>query len=215
MSKINIVFITGNDDKRKEVNAILGHELFAVINIKLNLPEIQSLNVIDVVNNKISVALDLANNNFNEIQHKFKEQDIYVNDICDIIIICEDTGLTINNINNFPGALIKYYYECIGNKGISERDGGSQATTICVIGIIKYGIMLPPIIGIRSGTIASKIDELHGIHGFGWDPIFIPDLSNTEFNNMNGKSYAELSNSIKNTISHRSIAFNKLKHILL
>ncbi len=49
------------------------------------------------------------------------------------------------------------------------------------------------------GTIA---DFPRGINGFGYDPVFIPDGYNLTF--------AELSQDIKNKISHRANAFRKL-----
>lgn len=49
------------------------------------------------------------------------------------------------------------------------------------------------------GTIA---DFPRGINGFGYDPVFIPDGYNLTF--------AELSQDIKNKISHRADAFRKL-----
>jgi len=210
--KKNIVFITGNEGKRKEVQQILGNDKFEVINIKLDLPEIQSIYVQEVVNEKIKSAYELAKKNFNEIKIKFSEKGINIQSINDVIIICEDTGLYIKNMNKFPGALIKFYFESIGSEGIISRDPNSLAKTECVIGIIKYGKIIKPIIGKRIGKIAKKII---GKEGFGWDPVFIPDLSKTKYSNHNGKSYAELDQNIKNEISHRSDAFNKLKKNLL
>ncbi|MBQ3396738.1 MAG: RdgB/HAM1 family non-canonical purine NTP pyrophosphatase [Synergistaceae bacterium] len=49
------------------------------------------------------------------------------------------------------------------------------------------------------GTIA---DSPNGINGFGYDPVFIPDGYK--------KTFAELSSSIKNQISHRADAFRKI-----
>lgn len=210
--KKNIVFITGNENKRKEVHNILGIKDFEVINIKLDLPEIQSTNVEEVVNEKIKSAYELAILNFDEIKNKFLKKNINITNINDVIIICEDTGLYIKNMNNFPGALIKFYFESVGSDGIIQRDAGSKATTICVIGIIKYGKIIKNIVGKKNGRIAT---ELKGTDGFGWDPVFIPDLKKTKYANHHGKSYAELSTSVKNDISHRSLAFNKLKSLKL
>jgi len=205
----NIVFITGNEGKRREVQEILGKDC-EVINIKLDLPEIQSINVEDVINEKIKAAYELSEKNFDLIKEKFKEKNININSLKDIIIICEDTGLYIKNMNEFPGALIKFYFESIGSEGIIARDANSKSKTICVIGIIKNGKIIKSIIGKRNGKIA---DKLNGTKGFGWDQIFIPDLKNTDYSIHNGKSYAELDEDIKNNISHRSDAFNKLKKI--
>jgi XTP/dITP diphosphohydrolase len=57
------------------------------------------------------------------------------------------------------------------------------------------------------GTIDGNI-TLHpkGTHGFGYDPVFVPDGYNYTF--------AEMSIADKNQISHRSEAIRKLVHFL-
>jgi XTP/dITP diphosphohydrolase len=49
--------------------------------------------------------------------------------------------------------------------------------------------------------------KIRGFNGFGYDPIFIPEREN--------KTFAEMSLKEKNTISHRSIAIEKLKSYLI
>jgi XTP/dITP diphosphohydrolase len=58
--------------------------------------------------------------------------------------------------------------------------------------------------GIVNGTI---IKEKRGIEGFGYDPIFLPDGKT--------RTFAEMELSEKNTISHRALAFEKLKKFLV
>jgi len=91
MEKINLVFITGNEGKRREVSEILGTR-FNVINIKLDLPEIQSISVEEVIAEKIKCALKMAKTKkvFAEIKDKFSAMGVTINTIKDIIIICED-----------------------------------------------------------------------------------------------------------------------------
>ena len=93
-------FITGNEGKRREVSEILGDQ-FNVINIKLDLPEIQSISVEDVIAEKIKCALKMAKTKkvFAEIKDKFSAMDIIINNIKDINIICEDSGFYIKQIN--------------------------------------------------------------------------------------------------------------------
>ena len=58
------------------------------------------------------------------------------------------------------------------------------------------------------GKIKGKISQkIRGNNGFGYDPIFIPEREN--------KTFAEMSLKEKNTVSHRSIAIEKLKSYLI
>lgn len=57
--------------------------------------------------------------------------------------------------------------------------------------------------GIIKGTI---INEKRGTSGFGYDPVFVPEGRNVTF--------AEMEPAEKNSISHRAIAFEKLKKFL-
>lgn len=206
---VNIVLITGNEGKRKEIEEILGKSA-SIINIKMDLPEIQTISVEEVIVEKIKYALEQAKTSdvFNQIKTKFSEKKITINSIKDFILICEDTGLYIKKMNNFPGALIKFYFESMGNAGIIKRDHGSKAEVMCVIGVVSKGKMVKPVIGKVKGKIAKQI---LGNNGFGWDASFIPNLKNTIYKDSNGKSYAELPNNIKNNISHRFVAFNNFK----
>jgi XTP/dITP diphosphohydrolase len=211
--KKNVVFITGNEGKRKEVEQILGSNKCTLINVDLDVPEIQSISVEEVTNEKIKSAYGLLKENFKEVIQKFHEKGVQIKNINDVIVICEDSGLYINDMNNFPGALIKFYFSSLNNEGIVKMNGGSLAKAETVIGVIKYGKIMKPIVGNRKGKIAKKITSKEG---FGWDPVFIPDLTKTKFSEHNGKTYAELLKlNIKNEISHRKNAFDKFKKTIL
>jgi len=215
MSKINIVFITGNEGKRKEVETILGNDKFEIINYNFDLPEVQSIEVEEVIDEKIKYAYNLINTNqeiFNEIKNRFLEKNITINNINDINIICEDTGLYIKNMNYFPGALIKFYLDKLGINEIVKRDHDSECYVKCVIGLIANNIKKEQIIGQINGKI---VTEITSTGGFGWDPIFAPDLDNSKYAEYNGQSYAQMPKEIKNKISHRYLACNNLRKVLL
>ena len=60
---------------------------------------------------------------------------------------------------------------------------------------------------VTSGEIDGRIiSEPRGTNGFGYDPLFLPEGFD--------KTTAELSPEIKNKISHRAKAFNKLKQLM-
>jgi XTP/dITP diphosphohydrolase len=207
MKKKNIVFISGNEGKRKEVEEILGTEKYCIINIDLDVPELQTISVEEVTKEKIKCAYELLKKNFSEVVKKFAKKGVRVDNLNDVIVICEDTGLYIDDMNKFPGALIKFYLGTVGINGIIKSNGNSKAKAQTVIGIIKYGKIMKPIAGNRTGKIANKIE---GTSGFGWDPVFIPNIEKTKYSKYNGKTYAELDQlNIKNEISHRTDAFRK------
>ena len=94
---ITVTFLTGNKNKVEEAQKILGNK-FKVINKKIDLPEIQSTEVEEVIKEKVQTAYD-----------QLKEP-----------VFAEDTGVYIDNMNGFPGALIKFYFDKLKNIGISE-----------------------------------------------------------------------------------------------
>ena len=78
-----------------------------------------------------------------------------------------------------------------------------QATFICVIAIAESGKLIKTVEGKCKGylTAAPK-----GNNGFGYDPLFIPDGYT--------RTFAQLSASSKNRISHRAKALRNAKSII-
>ena len=175
--KKQLVFLTGHMNKLKEAQYILGDD-FKINNKKLDLDEIQSTDVEEVIKHKIESA------------YKVLKKPVF----------CEDTGVYIKNMNNFPGALIKFYLDHLGNKKITQFNGGSKAYAETVIGY-HDGKTVHFFKGRINGTIADKPKG----KGFGWDPIFIPKNDK--------KTFAQMKSEDKNKISMRAKAFKKFaKH---
>lgn len=184
---MSICFITGNINKLKEFVSIFGKSPIVMTYKSLQLPEIQAVDVTEVVRVK---AL-----------HAFQE-------IGDPVIV-EDTGLYIGDkMNGFPGALIKHYYERLGSNAICEINGGIKAYTETIIAYCESHIV-ETFVGRTYGKIAYSPQK--GEYGFGWDDIFIPDSTET-FDNSMGLSFAEILPEQKNMISMRRQAIENFRN---
>jgi len=119
-------------------------------------------------------------------------------------VFVEDTGLYIKAWNGFPGALIKWLLKCLGDDGICKILGNYDRTTVVRTCI---GIYDGKTHQVFTGEVKGKIVEKpRGDANFGWDSVFMPDGYE--------KTYAELPPHIKDKISTRKLAFEKMKEFL-
>lgn len=135
---------------------------------------------------------------------------------CPYIIIADDTGLMVDALNGEPGVRSARYAGGEGHDSEAnmrlllsnlENKDNRKAHFTTVITMIE----------VKSTSISSKrqfigevhgaiLTEKHGAEGFGYDPIFMPDGYD--------KSFAELGNDVKNKISHRAKAVEKMADYL-
>lgn len=128
--------------------------------------------------------------------------------ITGIACIADDSGLCVDALNGAPGVYsARYAPNRDFNKGMDKlltemKESANKSRSAhfsCVISLAypdgKYEIFE----GRVDGHIAEK---KQGNGGFGYDPIFIPDGFD--------KSFAELGSEVKNNISHRARAMQKL-----
>ena len=131
----------------------------------------------------------------------------------DDLVAGEDSGLEVDFLNGAPGVYSKRYsgknwtYEKNNLKILKELEGvprkKRKANFHCCLVLFKGGKLIKRIDGRLNGYISQ---EPKGTHGFGYDPIFyLPKYKAT---------IAQLPLSVKNRISHRAIAFFKLKSCL-
>jgi len=152
----NIYFATSNQNKLREVRAILGRNIEM---LDADLPEIQSVNVEDVVEDKVRRAFEKYNK----------------------ILIVEDTGLYLEEWSGFPGALAKWLVQTAGiEKWCAMLHGNRRATAKTCVAYFD-GKKFQTFVGEIQGTIAEKP---RGENNFGWDPIFIPDNYKNTFAEM-------------------------------
>lgn len=120
-------------------------------------------------------------------------------------VVVEDVSLCLEGFKNFPGPLVKWVIKAVGAKGIidlckiSKNFNAKASCGICAYDGKKFYYFE----GNVFGNISKKI---RGKNGFGWDPVFIP----RGFNN----TYAEMSQSEKNKISHRKKAWSKFEKFI-
>lgn len=132
--------------------------------------------------------------------------------LLDLPTIADDTGFFVRALNNEPGVRAARYagenctYDDNVNKLLSELknadDRFASFKTIAILAHPKKGI-IDYALGEMNGNI---LKEKKGNQGFGYDPIFIPENFDI--------TYAEMTDSLKNQISHRALAFQKLKPII-
>ena len=134
-------------------------------------------------------------------------------DITGIPAIADDTGLEVSFLNGAPGIYSARYagdnvsYQENVTKLLNELDGVPSDKRLARFRTVVTYIDKNEELW-AEGYIDGVISEtIIGNSGFGYDPVFfIPHI---------GKTFAELSSDEKNKISHRGIALQKLRKILI
>ncbi len=179
-----LYFITSNKGKLVEAAEKLKPAGYSVLQNNLGYPEIQADSLEEVVTSGIL-----------HIQERFEKP-----------FIIEDAGLFIEALQGFPGVYSKYVFFTIGLAGILRLmdDQGNRKAVFRSVYAYKQPKSEPVIvIGECAGTITNKPQ---GSHGFGYDPIFIPEKES--------KTFGEMTIEEKNRFSHRANALEKLITVL-
>ena len=134
----------------------------------------------------------------------------YVTDNYSIDCFADDTGLEVDALNGAPGVYSARYageacsYQDNVNKLLEALKNveNRKARFRTVIALNLNG---------KQYTFEGKVEgvitkEQHGEKGFGYDPIFLPDGFE--------QTFAEMPMDVKNTISHRGKATQKLVEFL-
>lgn len=188
-----LVFATNNAHKLSEIRQILGNRI-----------EICSLADIGC-NDDIPETAETLEGNALIKARWVKERYGYD-------CFADDTGLEVTALGGRPGVhTARYAYpdrhdpKANTLKLLSELSAAADRTARfrTAIALIKDGCE-HLFEGIVEGTIAT---EERGTEGFGYDPVFIPEQT--------GKTFAQLGVDVKNRISHRARAVEKLAAFLL
>jgi len=178
-----IFFATDNIHKFDEARKVLTEYKIAVGMLRAKALEIQSDNLEEIAKTSVVDA--------------FKR--------CNLPLMVEDAGLSIDTLNGFPGPYSAYAYKTIGNKGLlklMENIENRKARFHSVIAYYSAELKLPICFkGEVAGEIAREERRGKRESGFGFDPIFKPAESN--------KTFAEMTTVEKNKYSHRAQALRK------
>ncbi len=126
--------------------------------------------------------------------------------------IADDTGLEVEALGGAPGVRSARY---------AGDDGGEAANRALLLARLEgvadrrarfrtvLAVMSPTgefhlLRGECAGTIASAE---HGVNGFGYDPVFVPDEGD-------GRTFAEMADAEKDALSHRARALAGLPELL-
>ncbi|MDX2191560.1 MAG: RdgB/HAM1 family non-canonical purine NTP pyrophosphatase [Bacteroidota bacterium] len=188
---MTLCFATNNKNKIKEVALLLQNKV-----------QIVSLADIGCTEEIEETGETFAENAFIKANYIYNKYHINC--------FADDSGLEVEALNGAPGVFSARYAGEHGNdaknnelllenlKNIPNR----KARFVCNICLIQNGKPHH-----FEGEILGKINETPiGNHGFGYDPIFVPNTYN--------QSFAELDLETKNKISHRSKAINLLVNYL-
>ncbi|WWC94202.1 inosine triphosphate pyrophosphatase [Kwoniella sp. B9012] len=180
----SFVFVTGNANKLKEVQAILasGDSGVSVTSQAVDVPEIQGTTQ-EVAIAKVKVAAEKLGT----------------------ACVTEDTALCFDALNGLPGPYIKDFLGHLGHEGLNNLLKGFNTTRAHALCTFAYspGPGQEPIL--FEGRTEGNIVPARGPTHFGWDPIFQP----IELGGQ--RTYAEMDGEEKNKISHRYRALEKLR----
>ncbi len=147
------IFVTSNENKRREAAAILGLELERAA------PEVTEIQALDVA--EVAAAKALAAREALDRPAR--------------LVLVEDSGLIIEAWRGLPGAFTKWFLASVGVEGILRMlrsNGDRNARAVCVVAVADDEGSVHSFRGEVAGSIAP---EPRGESGFGWDPIFIPE----------------------------------------
>jgi XTP/dITP diphosphohydrolase len=127
--------------------------------------------------------------------------------------IADDSGLAVDALQGRPGVFSSRYagekatdaerYQKLLKEMTGTPQGNRGAAFICAMAVASPKGKVEVVEGECRGEIAFAPK---GSHGFGYDPVFyLPKW---------GKTMAELEPEVKNRISHRAQALEKLKQVL-
>lgn len=208
-----LVLATHNRDKVAEIKP----ELSAISSklVVLSLDDFPDFPEVDETEETLEGnALKKARETFSHVERFFRN----------VIALADDTGLEVDALGGAPGVYSARFAEMpdgrkptyddnvmklLGEMNGKENRSARFRTVIALAGRTNFGKNEAPLYfeKLLDASVAGEITkEKQGMQGFGYDPVFLVKEI--------GKTFAELSISEKNRISHRGKAVRKAAEYL-
>ena len=148
-----LTFVTGNKKKLEEVQTILGPGTagssgmtFDITNVKLDLPELQGEDPVEVAIEKCKLAAQ-------EVQGP---------------VFTEDTSLCFNALGGMPGLYIKWFLQKCGHVGLNSMLDGFDDRSAYAQTIVAFTMGVGEKIHVFDGRTDGQIVAARGPLDFGW-----------------------------------------------
>lgn len=176
---MHLTFATGNPGKIREARARLGPLGHEVEQWDKGYPELQT----DTLQEVAAFGLE-------QLEGRI-----------DPPFLLEDAGLFVDALGGFPGVYSSYVFQTLGWEGILSLLAGQEGRSARFEAVVGFYDGEQPRFfqGVVEGAIA---DEGRGEHGFGFDPIFVPE--------DHRRTFAEMTLEEKGKLSHRRRALDAL-----
>ncbi|PYK53282.1 MAG: non-canonical purine NTP pyrophosphatase, RdgB/HAM1 family [Verrucomicrobia bacterium] len=190
---MQLIVATRNTHKTREIEQILGSKL--TVRDLTEHPEIS-----EIMESGTS------------FEENAKLKAIAVSERLQGLVVADDSGLEVDPLGGAPGVHSARYAGADASPEkkiarlldelakIDAKSNQRRARFRCVLAVARGGRVLATFEGVVEGKIAERP---RGSHGFGYDPIFIPDGFE--------QTFAELPEEVKNNISHRAKAIRKFQ----
>ena len=168
---MNVVYVTGNQNKADYFNTFVGME---VEHMPADTVEIQSLDLAEVVTTKAKEA-------YAQLQRP---------------VLIEDTSMLLKSMGRLPGTFIKWFLEDLKLEGICRLADQDPERRAYASAFFAYydGQEMKLFKGGMNGTIAQTP---RGDTGFGWNPIFIPEGYDQTMGEMDAEAFETVYTTIK------------------
>jgi non-canonical purine NTP pyrophosphatase (RdgB/HAM1 family) len=148
MSNTPITLVTGNLAKLRELQALAPPHM-NIVSYPLDLPEIQSLHLREIVEDKVRRAYDHIKGP----------------------VIVEDVSAGLDALQGLPGPFFKFFYQTLGKRTflLLSPDTRPNVTITCIAAYYDGSTLL-----FGEGTIHGHAEEPRGENGFGFGFTVVP-----------------------------------------